>query len=1160
MNERAFIARLENANTDELILILSRPSPEEDRVLRVHLGAARYERLRRMALRTASRSLVKKGNVVLLHGIMGGELQRFERNRLHPIWMSFPRLIFGAAEWLAMNKEGDSVYDIRVGGLLKRWYSELQVALAFEWNVYGFAFDWRRDLAESAAELNKRINEWFGPNSPVHLVGHSMGGLVSRTFIQKYPERWARAWDSKKNGLAGGRLVMLGTPNHGSFAIPQICTGVEASVRKLILADLQHSASQLVGIVNTFPGSYQMLPSPAVMPAMEKLYRSETYGAFGVRQALLDNALRSHEALAPIVDLDRMIYVAGYNRRTYDDIKNMAGLQSIDAYSFSMNGDGTVPHRLGFLEKNGRRIPTYFADAGHGALPNHESVIGTLPELLETGQCSLPQKIPAGVRGAEAKEAIEMTERSRLKMEEARLAQIVQNTNAQTRGAESDVDMTPVSREEKEAEAIILRSFLGEAEEARTVLPAPPVTAPPPSRTKSIGAKAPSAAQNQAAATIEIGLVKGGIDSVTAVSTKGQPIDALAVGHYFGVRPQAAERALDDAISAAYFQKADNRGGARGAGVPESELLLTLLTDRGHISGNLGEPFILPDPRQPGRIVVLVGMGVPGHFGVPELTVVAQELCWSLGRLQKSHLATVLIGAGTGNLPVRDAVTGWLRGIRRALVTSTDDVGRRICRVTFVERSPTVLHKLDLALRDAAAKPPTDLVIDYHGPTDRMLADAKKEALSRARKRIVAEFKRDTGADGGDERVPVRITVERDRKGFRFAALTQSAAIPQRDIAIDPRLVDAANDELAGASSEEQMQAGRFLEKLLLPEDIRSEIYTPAPIVLMVDSSTARVHWEMVARTEPWDRIRPGAGGAVDLEKFLGTSYGLTRQLRTTFAPAPEAPPPPKRVIRALIVADPAADAPLEGAQAEGEEVASLLESFQDTAGSQSGFTIEVTRLFGPAAAKRTTVLKKLMLEDFDILHFAGHCIYDKDDPANSGWVFSKEHDERLTANELKRIDRVPKFIFSNACESGITPDRASERSAGLAPSFAEAFFARGVANFVCTAWPVNDTAARNFARLLYTEMFGLAGKPAGFLHEAMREARKGIAGQAEGARTWGAYQHYGNPYFRFLGPPGSSQSKPAGRKAAPRKNSARARKKKSRSAKTAGRRKRKRG
>ena len=35
-------------------------------------------------------------------------------------------------------------------------------------------------------------------------------------------------------------------------------------------------------------------------------------------------------------------------------------------------------------------------------------------------------------------------------------------------------------------------------------------------------------------------------------------------------------------------------------------------------------------------------------------------------------------------------------------------------------------------------------------------------------------------------------------------------------------------------------------------------------------------------------------------------------------------------------------------------------------------------------------------------------------------------------------------------------------------------------------------------------------------MHVAMREARVEIATRA-GGRTWGAYQHYGNPYFRFF-------------------------------------------
>jgi hypothetical protein len=92
------------------------------------------------------------------------------------------------------------------------------------------------------------------------------------------------------------------------------------------------------------------------------------------------------------------------------------------------------------------------------------------------------------------------------------------------------------------------------------------------------------------------------------------------------------------------------------------------------------------------------------------------------------------------------------------------------------------------------------------------------------------------------------------------------------------------------------------------------------------------------------------------------------------------------------------------------------------------------------------------------------------------------------------------------------------------------------VANFVCTAWPVDDWAAREFALRLYEELLGLrretteTGVAAGQrrqydpiepqpMHLAVRKARRAIADLPEAPLTWGAYQHYGDPFFRFFDP-----------------------------------------
>ena len=62
---------------------------------------------------------------------------------------------------------------------------------------------------------------------------------------------------------------MLGTPNHGSFTIPEVITGALDTVRKIAILDVTHNRAELLSILNTFPGSLQMLPSPLVLPGME---------------------------------------------------------------------------------------------------------------------------------------------------------------------------------------------------------------------------------------------------------------------------------------------------------------------------------------------------------------------------------------------------------------------------------------------------------------------------------------------------------------------------------------------------------------------------------------------------------------------------------------------------------------------------------------------------------------------------------------------------------------------------------------------------------------------------------------------------------------------------------------------------------------------------
>lgn len=639
-------------------------------------------------------------------------------------------------------------------------------------------------------------------------------------------------------------------------------------------------------------------------------------------------------------------------------------------------------------------------------------------------------------------------------------------------------------------------------------------------------------------------------------------VDAIAVGHYRNGRPYGAVAALDRAISTALLA-AEAPAGEKP--IPtESDLLLTQFAERGIIRGELAQPYLINDPRPMGRnverVIAVAGMGLPGRFGTPELTVLVRELCWALGRMGKEHLATLLIGAGLNNLPVADAVAAWVRGIKNALtgIDRADDGTNRVDyyalqAITFVERDPRKVLLIDEALQRERdnLKERNRMLITYQE-----LSDTQRAALTRA----AATFSDETDATAqpeAAESAPTRITVELDGATYRFGALTQSAAIPEREIALDPKLVMDANDELAAEDDAgRQLRLGQFLQLLLIPQDLRDELASSAPLVMLLDATTARIHWELLAQFEPLSTAYMEPSDEARKICFFGASRGFTRQLRTTFAPPPEPPPPQKRILRVLVVADPAVDAHLPGAEEEGIAVADLFERFNLVTDTQN--RVEVMRLFGPREATRTAVLRHLMMRSYDVLHFAGHCVYDETNPMASGWIFGNR--ERLTANEFRRIDRVPKFIFSNACESGITPDRSGERAVALAPTLAESFFERGVSNFVCTAWPVDDRAARDFALTLYAHLLGLSpnGTPEGAkkllsdinryqaaesqpIYRAMQKARLAILEPPNDIRTWGSYQHYGNPYFRFFAPvtPKPAPTQDVGKPAQPDQRSA---------------------
>jgi len=1154
MNESQLAARLATADTDELAAILQSPSLDEELFLRDYLGPECYRRLRSLTQRRAARQRELRepslGNVLLIPGLLSNELALVQKDPPEPVWLSARSVAAGNLRYLRLAENGitdaDPANPIAPTGLMKRYYGELMLTLAQRWQVRTFTYDWRKSLELAASQVRACIDASFPRREPVHLVAAREGGFVARLYVALNADHWAQR---------GGRLITIGTPYWGSVLYLQALVGHLDIVQWADRLDPHYSRQEFLSLVRTFPSLYQLLPFAEPVP--KELFLAATYGSTaGVRQEYLDDARRLQDLVRTVADPARMLAIVGVNQPSYADVHLDAFRDAVDRPSrerisdellaelyAASDGDGIIARRDAEIA-----IPTLYLDSSGTDLIGAPHLLGALDELLQSDFTSgdwrkigqrqgLQAEPPAVLTGSQESSApagkppglsdqLEQTGR--------RVEQLARGLARSGGGPGA----TENAQQEREMENIFMR-HLGLSSTARSSVRVMARFDPP---------------------KIAIKVVLKDIAVIGEEPSTGEPslpVDAIAVGHYIGGTPQGGVSALDDAITpllaggAAYFSPA-KPGMAEG--------VLHQLLQRRTVSGELAALFCLPDPRAQGketaRVVAVTGMGIAGRFGAPELTILARELCWALGRIGKKHLATVLIGAGQNNLSVADAVEAWIHGIKLAITGNEAGAGNCLQQITFVEHDPrrvaAIAHAIEWLAADLGPEKRNRMLIDFTPFSDQAREEIKAAAIEAMQAEVRQQVSRDWQATQGDaagEPAPTRITVEFDEDTYRFGALTEGASMPERPIQLDPKLVNQANDELAStADLSEQQRQGEFLAKLLFPEDFYTNLSGGTPLILTVDATTARIHWELLCLSERQlmatdaqkpDEPNDGAADAQDPEMFLGIACGVTRQLRTSFARIPEPMPLQNRLLRVLVVADPAADARLPGAEEEGNSVADLMEIYNDI--TQTKNRIEVVRLIGPAEASRTTVLQNLMTRSYDVLHFAGHCIYDSDNPRRSGWIFTGG--ERLTAAEIQRLDRVPSLVFSNACESGVTPDRAGERSAALAPTFAETFFARGVANIVCTAWPVGDREGRDFALTLYAALLGLefnpppkipvlrtdrryyqANTPQPF-HKAMRAARRAIADESYDQHSWGAYQHYGNPYAQIFAPYGSKMA-----------------------------------
>jgi pimeloyl-ACP methyl ester carboxylesterase len=133
-------------------------------------------------------------------------------------------------------------------------------------NAAVFAYDWRRDLVETAQILAARIREiqanTGNPTTRVDIVAHSMGGLVAEYYLLYGDEDVLDRDPLPSPTYAGAanvrRLILLGVPNEGSLeALRHLQEGYKVGLRRI---------SNLATF--TMPALYQVLPVRAMVRAV----------------------------------------------------------------------------------------------------------------------------------------------------------------------------------------------------------------------------------------------------------------------------------------------------------------------------------------------------------------------------------------------------------------------------------------------------------------------------------------------------------------------------------------------------------------------------------------------------------------------------------------------------------------------------------------------------------------------------------------------------------------------------------------------------------------------------------------------------------------------------------------------------------------------------
>jgi len=964
------------------------------------------------------------------------------------LWADAARLAKGGFASLAKGK----VTAAAVVGL----YADLVTHLSATHKVEAFPYDWRLKTEDNADALRQFIEERLPKGDgasalPLRVLTHGAGGLVFQAMLASDDGR--ALWE-RLSAQPGARAVVLGYPFGGTVhaLLPLLDCG--PLLDGLDVADLKTGRDKLRSALAGFDGLVELLP--AVAAATWKAAKdAEAPDAKRLAEA---GARRVAYTAAEVFDPRRVVLVAGTADRTPTDVTFQDGVPTL---SVTSDGDGysawnQIPATLWPAVRVAR--------ADFGGLVTSREMQPAIVELLMTGSTTRLGSLPPSSRDRERGKALD--------------------------AAAPTVRLHALQEIPSHAE--LVAAGLGLELQ-------PPVTA---------------------VRRVRVNVVYGNLSRATS---------PVVVGHYANDAIVNAEAYLDGQLQGRLRRRQLMRLYPEAIGTAAVEIQ----------PSGVGSVH-------PGAIVV--GLGVVGDLtpGLLRQTIENGLVEYGANRVSerlqshgKAARGESKGGARGGEAAAPEAVTSEVAAPVTALLVGSGEAGITLrdslhALLRAVRGANDRLAAPAEAARTSGAPVPVTARIDALDIYE-LYEDRAVEAM-----RTVVDLMRDTevgdlfeaeplltiGEDGQqrvsfEERAAwwqrLKVTeqsasldpeVRTDRRILKFEAFTERARIDAYAVNSLRQQADAFIADAAGATGASE-NVGKALFEILVPNAIKDRAPDQRNTVLLLDTKSATIPWELFEDGLPTDR-RPRGPLAVEagLIRQLVDEHGR-QQIRQSTGKS------------ALVIGDPvvtdARFVPLPGAAEEASIVAGQLAGDYD-----------VKPLIGNEATPRA-IMAALHERPWRVVHLAMHGVIDfpfeagKPEPKVTGAVAGAGM--YLTAEDFNQMRYVPDLVFLNCCHGGSTAAdarRPPSRYPELAANLATQFIKMGSRAVVAAGWAVNDSAAQAFAQTFYVEM--LAGQTFG---EATLRARKEIYRRFGNVNTWGAYQCYGDPAFRLVDTASASAALP---------------------------------